>query len=114
MMLEGTDRKIHFVYHTADIQHARHQGRLKPNAFITLMKLPSHSVRILDFGDADRIVSNRVFMLSTARRLIARGIVPIEGGYAGWLGRYEAALSGTVSMEQARSFKYNEPKDRGR
>jgi Protein of unknown function (DUF3363) len=114
MMLEGTDRKIHFIYHTADIQNARHQGRLAPNAFITLMKLPSHSARILDFGDADRIVSNRVFMLSTARRIIARGIVPVEGGYAGWLGRYEAALSGAVSVEQARSFKYNEPKDRSR
>ena len=31
MLLEGTDHKVHFIYHTPAMEDARHHGKMKPN-----------------------------------------------------------------------------------
>jgi hypothetical protein len=34
MMPEGTDAKVHCIYHTAEMSEARGRGGLRPNGFV--------------------------------------------------------------------------------
>jgi hypothetical protein len=96
MLLEGTDHHVHFIYHNREIEQARHCGRLKPNAFVRLNRQQSiygkTFLGILDYGDANGLLTNASFLKNTAKSLAARGIVPIDNGCAGWLGQFEKAL----------------------
>lgn len=38
MLLEGDDKKIHFVYHNRSIEQHRHEGRFKPDSRVTLSR----------------------------------------------------------------------------
>ena len=39
MLLEGEDKKIHFIYHSRSLQEHRHAGSVKPNCFVTLHRI---------------------------------------------------------------------------
>jgi hypothetical protein len=39
MMLEGTDAKVHCIYHTPQMSEARGLGGLRANRFVRLRKL---------------------------------------------------------------------------
>ncbi len=99
LILEGTDARVHFIYHTAEVQEARARGELKPNSFARFSRVfvdgePALSVE--DFGDSEAIVNTRGRLEATARALIKRGILPTEDGWGGWLGRYQSALRRAV------------------
>lgn len=52
---------------------------------------------IEDLGNAETLLSNRTYLTDTASKLLHRGIMPIEDGWGGWLGRYQTALTKTAS-----------------
>lgn len=106
LMLEGTDAKVHFIHYTPEIEEARSRGGMRTNSFVKLRKLfvdGSPTLEINDLGNAETALNNRRHFEDTAQRLIKRGIVPIEDGWGGWLGRYQAKLrNAALEVEQPR------------
>jgi len=45
-----------------------------------------------DLGPSAELLNNTEHMRNSAQALMKRGIVPVENGWAGWLGKYEARL----------------------
>jgi type IV secretory pathway VirD2 relaxase len=99
LMLEGTDAKIHFIQYTPEIEHARRRGELKTNSFVRLRKLSVGERDILDvndLGDAARLLNNSRHLREKVHELLTRGIMPMEDGWGGWLGKYQAAVCKTI------------------
>ena len=95
MILEGTDQKVHFIWHTTEIESARRQRKLGPNAFIRMRPHSANGKTFLilsDLGPSAELLNNTEHMRNSAQALVKRGIVPVENGWAGWLGKYEARL----------------------
>lgn len=96
LLLEGTDAKVHLIYYTPEMEEARSRGKLRANSFVRLQKQfeNGHPVlEIADHGDADKLVKDRHHLRDAARNLLARDIDPREGGWGGWLGRYQKAVA---------------------
>jgi type IV secretory pathway VirD2 relaxase len=119
LMLEGTDARVHHIYYTPEMEDARNRGALRTNSFIRLRKLFVNGkprLEIDDLGDSESVLSNKVRMRQTVRSLIKRGVIPVEDGWGGWLGRYQVALKKMALEEldrdqQRKSERY---RDRGR
>ena len=91
VLLEGTDVRVHYVYYTPELEAARNAGGLRTNAFIRLSNVSVDGrpkLKIADLGDAESILSNKLHLRETARKLAQHGIVPQDEGWEGWLGRY--------------------------
>jgi type IV secretory pathway VirD2 relaxase len=118
LMLEGTDGKIHFVNYTPEIERARSEGQLRTNSFVRLRRLfvdGTPTLKTEDLGRADDLLNNRQYFNEAARKLIKRGIIPIEDGWGGWLGKYQAALHDAASrMEGEPERDQTRPKKRQR
>jgi type IV secretory pathway VirD2 relaxase len=99
LMLEGTDAKVHFVQYTREVEEARSRGEMKTNSFVRL-RSDSDGLRqrldVNDLGDAEKLLDNPSHLGNIARELLKRGITPIEDGWGGWLGRYQAAVAKTA------------------
>jgi hypothetical protein len=96
MILEGTDHNVHFIWHTTEIESARHQRKLVPNAFIRITPRSANGrtlLIIVDLGSSDQLLNNTEDMRNRAQAMMKRGIVPEENGWGGWLGRYESRLT---------------------
>src|SRR5262250_839749 len=70
LLLEGTDAKVHLIYHTQEIEEARRAGKLAVNNFVRLEKgfadrIPH--IEISDYGDADALLKNRGLMNKQAQ-----------------------------------------------
>jgi hypothetical protein len=94
MLLEGTDARVHFIPHNADIEAARQRGELKPNRFVEIRRPAASSqtgLVIRDFGDAEQYLTS-AHLKNTARNLLRRGAVADAPAWGGWLGRYYDAL----------------------
>jgi hypothetical protein len=112
MILEGTDRKIHFIYHTVEIEQARYQGSLERNAFVRISGNSSGCIPAFeDLGDAESLLKNKAHLKKAAGECIKRGIMPPETG-CGWLGKYEAAVSRACKeiRVQAQQWETGRPK----
>jgi hypothetical protein len=98
LMLEGTDAKVHFVHYTREMEEARSRGELRTNSFVRLKKLAAARplMDVVDLGDAEQLLTNPLLLGDIARECIKRGVAPVEEGWGGWLGRYQAALCKTV------------------
>jgi len=92
LLLEGTDANVHFIYQNAAIAEARRASKLRAGSFARFRRRLGR-LEILDYGDAERLLSNAAYLNSVAQRLIKKGMIAEAGGWGGWLGRYEAALS---------------------
>jgi hypothetical protein len=103
MMLEGTDARVHFIRHTPRIEEMRQDGRLKPNSFVSLERVgedeKSVLLRVEEFGDAEKYLSSDS-MKKSVKKLIQRGIIPVEQDYAGWLGRYQRATAQPPAVQR--------------
>jgi hypothetical protein len=91
MMLEGTDAKVHCIYHTPQMAEARGRGGLRANRFVRLRKLFEDGLPMLEIdelGHCERVLNDRRYLEETKRRRIQGGTVPTEGGWGGWLGRH--------------------------
>jgi hypothetical protein len=102
MILEGTDARVHFIRHTPAMEAMRQEGQLKPNSFVSLERTARDKafvpLRVQDFGDAEKYLSSG--MKRSLRRLIQRGVVPVEQGYSGWLGRYQRVAAQASALER--------------
>jgi hypothetical protein len=118
MMLEGTDAKVHCIYRTSQMAEARGREGLRVNRFVRLRKFENGRplLEIDELGHSERILSDRLHREETVRRLMESGKAPVEEGWGGWLGRYQAALRRTTpSVEERRRSKLAEhQRDRGR
>lgn len=95
MLLEGTDHKVHFVYHTPDIEDARHRGKLKPNTFCQVNRRfvdGKSVVEIKDLGNSEELLRQKHYIQNAVRVLQKQGMTPTNNGWGGWLGKYDAAL----------------------
>jgi len=99
LLLEGTDAKIHLIYHTQEIEGARSAGKLGVNNFVRLEKRFADRIphiEISDYGDADALLTNRGLMSKQTQTLLSQGITFGEDLWGGWLGQYHQALRGTA------------------
>jgi hypothetical protein len=97
LLLEGTDVKVHYIYHTPEVTAAWSQGKLRPNSFVRFRRLFGDTGRLFiettDLGDAYQLLKNNAHF-----RKVAQGTTPdlaaaVERGWAGWLGKYQAAIA---------------------
>ncbi len=97
LMLEGTDARVHFIYYTPELEEARIRGELRTNSFVRLRKQAGAQMfDVADLGDAEKLLSNSHYVSEAAHELLKRGTMPIEDGWGGWLGRYQAVVSKTT------------------
>ena len=93
LMLEGTDARVHFIYNASEIEEARSRGELRANSFVRLRKVADPMrIEVSDFGDAEKLLTDRKHIEKTAKECLQRGTVPTEDCWGGWLGRYQAAI----------------------
>jgi type IV secretory pathway VirD2 relaxase len=109
LMLESTQAKVYFIHYTPEIEDARSRGELRVNAFVRIAKTsPNGPVQIEDLRNADRLLSNQQHFTHAAKKLLNQGMMPVEDGWGGWLGQYQAALAKCASeiaqQEPARSL----------
>lgn len=114
-MLEGTDAKVYFVHYTRGMEEARSRGELRTNSFVRLKKLTATLIGVTDFGDAERLLMDPLRLGDIARECIKAGVAPVEEGWGGWLGRYQAALSRKVrEVMERRQREAVRARERGR
>jgi type IV secretory pathway VirD2 relaxase len=95
LLLEGTDAKVHLIYHTQEIEDARRAGKLAVNNFVRLEKRFADGIphiETFDYGDADALLKNRGLMNKQALTLLRQGITLDKDLWGGWLGQYHKAL----------------------
>jgi type IV secretory pathway VirD2 relaxase len=117
LMLEGTDGRVHFIRYTPEMEDARAQGRLRTNSFVRLCRLfvdGAPSLEVEDFGRAEDILKDRRRLAEAAEKLLRRGIIPVEDGWGGWLGKYQAALQEAAMRLEMKEHEASKPKERGR
>ena len=103
MLLEGTDARVHFIYHSREIASAWQRGRLRPNSFVRLRRLSGdQALSVSDLGDADRMLSNKDHFLRGATQLRKNGTAAASVISAGWLGQYYRELDEAVAVIEAR------------
>jgi hypothetical protein len=117
LMLEATDGQVYHIYRTPEMEELRSQRGLQTNSFIRLRKLATVRgpvVEIQDMGDSEAILSNKVQLRATARETIQRGVYPQDGGWNGWLGRYQKALvDAAFALEQENAKERERRRSRG-
>jgi hypothetical protein len=99
LLLEGTDAKVHLIYHTQEIEEARLAGKLAVNSFVRLEKHFADGIphiETFDYGDADALLKNRGLMNKQALTLLRQGITLDKDLWGGWLGQYHKALRVTL------------------
>jgi hypothetical protein len=72
------------------------RGQLRANSFVRLRRLFVEGkplMEIEDLGSADEILNKKRHLREGGRYFHSRGIRPVEDGWGGWLGRYQAALA---------------------
>jgi type IV secretory pathway VirD2 relaxase len=102
LLLEGTDAKVHLIYHTQEIEEARRAGKLAVNNFVRLEKRFADGIprmEISDYGDADALLTNRGLMKKQTQTLLRQGTTLKQDMWGGWLGQYHQALRGTVERQ---------------
>ena len=95
MLVEGTDAKIHLIYHTRAIEGARSEGKLAVGSFIHIEKRFAKKIPTLhvdDLGGANALLQNSSYFHKEAEILIRRGIHDVQPVWGGWLGQYQTKL----------------------
>ena len=117
LLLEGTDAKVHLIYHNQEIEEARRAGNLAVNNFVRLEKrfgdrIPH--IEVSDYGDADALLANRVFMNKQSKTPFSHGNTMNEGLWGGWLGQYHKALRITAERQALLGKERHRQKRSGR
>jgi len=119
MMLEGTDAKVHCIYHTPQMSEARGRGGLRANRFVRLRKLFEDGRPLLEIdelGHCEKVLNDDRLLEGTRRLRIQSGMPPVEDGRGGWLGRYHWAVRRAAStpIHQRDIHGHAREPDRGR
>jgi hypothetical protein len=120
LMLEGTDGMVYHIHRTPEMEELRSQRGLQTNSFIQLRNFSTvrgSVVDIKDMGDAEAVLCNKAHFRERAREMIRRGVYPQDGGWNGWLGRYQKALvdaAFALEQRQAKERERRKARDVGR
>jgi type IV secretory pathway VirD2 relaxase len=120
MILEATDGHVYHIYRTPEMEELRSQRGLQTNSFIRLRKFSTVCgpvMEIKDLGDSEAVLRNKAHLRETAREMIRRGVYPQDGGWNGWLGRYQKALvdaAFALEQQQAKERERRSGRDLGR
>src|SRR6202158_1047954 len=110
MLVEGTDGKVHLIYHTEAIEEARKQGKLTVDNFIRIEKRFAKKkpvLRVDDMGDAVALLQNSSYFQKEAELLLRKGIHDVQPVWGGWLGQYQAKLQ--ITLHHAETRKRGNP-----
>jgi type IV secretory pathway VirD2 relaxase len=117
LMLEATDGQVYHIYRTPEMEELRSQRGLQTNSFVRLRKFSTARgpvVEIKDMGDSEAILRNTSHLRETAREMIRKSVYPRDGGWNGWLGRYQKALVDTAfELEQEKAKERERRRSRG-
>ena len=105
MLVEGTDAKVHLIYHTSAIEEAREQGKLAVENFIRIEKRfvkKKPTLHVDDLGDANALLQNSSYFRKEAELLLRRGVRDVQPEWGGWLGQYQAMLQTELSNPDRR------------
>ena len=105
MLVEGTDGKVHLIYHTDAIEEARKQGKLGVDNFVRIEKRFAKKKPVLcvdDFGDANVLLQNSSYFRKEAELLLRKGIQDVQPVWGGWLGQYQAKLQAELNHPDRR------------
>ena len=118
MMLEGTDAKVHCIYHTSQMAEVRGRGGLRANRFVRLRKLFENGRPLLEIdelGHCEKVLNDERLLEEARLRQILGELAAIEDGWGGWLGRYQAALRrAAIPIQQRDLHGHTREPDRGR
>jgi len=95
MLVEGTDAKVHLIYHTSAIEQARSEGKLAVGSFIRIEKRFANkrpTLHVDDFGDANALLQNSSHFQKEADMFLRRGVHEVQPEWGGWLGQYQTKL----------------------
>jgi len=95
ILVEGTDGKVHLIYHTSEIEKARSEGKLAVGCFICIEKRFADKKPTLcvdDLGDANSLLQNSSHFRKEADLLLRRGVHEVQPVWGGWLGQYQTRL----------------------
>jgi len=104
LLLEGTDAKVHLIYHTDSIETTRRAGKLAVNNFVRLEKRFAERVpciEVSDYGAANALLRNPGFFTKQAQLSGRRGVVGDRDVWGGWLGQYYARLQTSIEIRRA-------------
>src|SRR5229473_1355295 len=110
MLVEGTDAKVHLIYHTSTIEEARGEGKLAVGSFIRVEKRFANKKPTLcvdDLGDANALLQNSSHFRKEADLLVRRGVREVQPVWGGWLGQYQAKLQ--ITLHHAETRKRGNP-----
>jgi type IV secretory pathway VirD2 relaxase len=108
MLLEGTDAKVHLIYHTSAIEQARSEGKLAVGSFIRIEKRFANKKPTLcmeDFGDARTLLQNSSHFRKEADLLLRRGVHEVQPAWGGWLGEYQTKLQTELRNPERRKLQ---------
>ena len=71
-------------------------------------------LEIEDMGDAEALLRNNSKLHEIGQRLIRRGFIPQDDGWAGWLGRYQKALRDAVTTLEIPSVTKQSERNKNR
>jgi type IV secretory pathway VirD2 relaxase len=95
MLVEGTDAKVHLIYHASAVEEARSEGKLAVGSFIRIEKRFANkkpTLRVDDLGDANALLQNSSHFQKEADLLLRRGVHEVQPAWGGWLGKYQTKL----------------------
>jgi hypothetical protein len=95
MLVEGTDAKVHLIYHTSAIEQARSEGKLAVGSFIRIEKRFANkrpALHVDDLGDANALLQNSSHFEKEADLFLRRGVHEVQPAWGGWLGQYQTKL----------------------
>jgi hypothetical protein len=104
LILEGVDARAHLIEYTQEMEEARAHGALRTNSFARLRRVLIDNearLEVEDFGDSEAFLNRSDYFKSKVRQLLRIGVIPVEDGYGGWLGRYQHVL-----RETAKTIEY--------
>src|SRR5947207_2376672 len=87
MLVEGTDAKVHLIYHTSAIEEARNQGKLAVDSLVRIEKRfvnRKPTLHVDDFGDANALLQNSSYFLKEVHLLLRRGVHEVQPAWGGW------------------------------
>jgi hypothetical protein len=110
MLVEGTDEKVHLIYHTTAIEQARNEGKFAVGNFIRVEKRFSKkkpTLHMEDFGDANALLQNTSHFHKEAAVLVRRGVHEVQPAWGGWLGQYQTKLQTELrNLERRKRQKF--------
>jgi hypothetical protein len=106
MMLEGSDAKVHCIYHTPEMIEARGRGGLRPNGFVRLRKSFESGRPVLEMEElsqSERLTIDRHQHEEAVLRVTDTGIARVEDDPRGGLAHDQSAVrKAAIELEEVR------------